>query len=148
VKVLIATDGSEGAVAAAQQGLRLTAPDATVLLLAIAETPPDAGVGFDAGMGGAVADTEVLEVEWEAGRTHAEGAIQRTAQVLGGRQVESRIEPGDPAKAICEVAAEEGVDVVVIGSRGHGRLRRALLGSVSTHVIHHAPCPVLVVRST
>ena len=149
MKVLIATDGSEGAVAAAQQALRLLAPDASVLVLAVVETPADAGVGLDSGFGGTVADPGVVEVEWEAGRTHADDGVRRTVELLGSRAgVESRIEAGDPATAICEVAREEEVDVVVVGSRGHGFFRRALLGSVSSHVLHHAPCPVLVVRSS
>jgi len=149
VKVLIATDGSDGAVAAAQQALRIVAADASVLVLAVAETPAGRDAGLDSGFGGGVADPEVIEVEWQAGRTHAEEALHRTVEGLGSRAgIESRIEGGDPATAICEVAQEAGADVIVIGSRGHGFLRRALLGSVSTHVIHHAPCPVLVVRST
>ena len=149
MKVLIATDGSEGAGAAAQQALRLMAPDASVLVLAVAETPSDTTAGLDSGFGGAVAGPEMVEVEWEAGRTHAEDAVRRTIELLGPRPgLESRIEAGDPARALCDVAREAGADVVVVGSRGHGFLRRALMGSVSSHVLHHAPCPVLVVRST
>ena len=149
VKVLIATDGSEGAVAAAQQALRLMAPDASVLVLAVAETPGGSAAGLDSGFGGGVADPEVIEVEWQAGQTHAEDAVRRTVERLGPRAgIESRIEAGDPATAICEVAREAGADVVVVGSRGHGFLRRAFLGSICSHVVQHAPCPVLVVRST
>jgi nucleotide-binding universal stress UspA family protein len=149
VKVLIATDGSEGAVTAAQQALRLMNPDASVLVLAVVETPADSAAGFDSGFGGSVADPGVLEVEWESGQRRADDAAGRTIEGLGSRAgIESRIEGGDPATAICEVAREVGADVVVVGSRGHGFLRRALLGSVSSHVLHHAPCPVLVVRST
>jgi nucleotide-binding universal stress UspA family protein len=44
------------------------------------------------------------------------------------------------------IAEEQGCDVIVVGSRGHGAIRRALLGSVSTHLVQHAPCPVFVVR--
>jgi nucleotide-binding universal stress UspA family protein len=51
---------------------------------------------------------------------------------------------GDPATKLAE-AAEEGVDLLVLGSRGYGPLARVLLGSVSRNVIRHAPCPVLVV---
>jgi nucleotide-binding universal stress UspA family protein len=53
---------------------------------------------------------------------------------------------GDPAIEICRVAEEGQFDLVVIGSHGSGFLKRVLLGSVSHHVLHHAPCPVLVVR--
>jgi nucleotide-binding universal stress UspA family protein len=54
---------------------------------------------------------------------------------------------GDPAETVCQVAADEKADVVVIGSHGKGWARRAFLGSVSQHIIQHAPCPVLVVRA-
>jgi nucleotide-binding universal stress UspA family protein len=65
---------------------------------------------------------------------------------LGGAHVETSTAHGDPAAVLCERAGELGADVVVVGSRGHGAIRRALLGSVSTYVVHNAPCPVLVVR--
>jgi nucleotide-binding universal stress UspA family protein len=53
---------------------------------------------------------------------------------------------GDPAEAIVKEAEETGADLVVVGTRGHGLVGRALMGSVSTKVLHHAPCDVLVVR--
>ena len=58
--------------------------------------------------------------------------------------VEKRIVAGGPAEAILDEA--QGATLVVVGSRGHGRLAAALLGSVSSRVIEHAPCPVVVVR--
>jgi nucleotide-binding universal stress UspA family protein len=54
---------------------------------------------------------------------------------------------GDTGETVCQVAAEEKADLVVVGSHGKGWARRAFLGSVSQHVIQHAPCPVLVVRA-
>ncbi len=59
---------------------------------------------------------------------------------------ERRVEAGDPADTICRVAEEGAFDLVVIGSRGLSAVRRFLVGSVSDRVVHHAPCPVLVVR--
>jgi universal stress protein A len=47
---------------------------------------------------------------------------------------------------VCKVAADLGVDVIVVGSHGKTGFGRLLLGSVSEHVVRHAPCPVLVVR--
>jgi nucleotide-binding universal stress UspA family protein len=55
---------------------------------------------------------------------------------------------GDPAESIVEAARSEGADVIVVGSHGRGAIGRALIGSVSDQVVRHAPCPVLVVRST
>lgn len=54
---------------------------------------------------------------------------------------------GDPGPAIVEAAAAEHVDLVVVGTRGRNRLERAVLGSVSDHVLRHAHCPVLLVRA-
>jgi nucleotide-binding universal stress UspA family protein len=52
---------------------------------------------------------------------------------------------GHPAQALIDAA--NGADLLVVGSRGHGTFAEALLGSVSQHCVHHAPCPVLIVRS-
>jgi nucleotide-binding universal stress UspA family protein len=53
---------------------------------------------------------------------------------------------GKPAAEIVDLAEELGVGLVVVGSRGLGGVRRALMGSVSDSVVRHAHCPVLVVR--
>lgn len=56
------------------------------------------------------------------------------------------LEKGSPVEVIPEFAATHGSDLIVIGSRGLGTLKGLVMGSVSTHVVHYAPCPVLVVR--
>ena len=54
---------------------------------------------------------------------------------------------GAPGPDLCRLADELSADVVAVGSRGQGAIRRALLGSVSTHVVNNAPCAVMVLRS-
>lgn len=61
-----------------------------------------------------------------------------------GAKARSRVEQGDPGRVICEVAAQDASEPVVIGSHGSGILKRLLIGSTSNYVLHHAPCPVLV----
>ena len=78
-----------------------------------------------------------------ASRSPSGAGRQRSPAVA----IEHRTEIGDPGQTICRVAGELGVDVVVVGSRGRGAVKRALLGSVSGHVVHNAPCPVLVIRA-
>jgi nucleotide-binding universal stress UspA family protein len=53
---------------------------------------------------------------------------------------------GNPADVIVQEAEESGADLIVVGTRGLSAARRAILGSVSTNVVHHATCDVLVVR--
>ena len=63
-----------------------------------------------------------------------------------GRIVETRVVRGRPASALLDEANALQPDLIVIGSRGHGPLATVLVGSVSTEVVDHAPCPVLVAR--
>lgn len=55
-------------------------------------------------------------------------------------------ELGEPRTAIIDFANNNDYDIIVVGSRGLGAVTGLLLGSVSTYVVHHAPCPVLVVH--
>jgi nucleotide-binding universal stress UspA family protein len=51
-----------------------------------------------------------------------------------------------PGEALVQLANEERADLVIMGTRGLGRIRRTILGSVSDYVVHHAHCPVLICR--
>jgi nucleotide-binding universal stress UspA family protein len=63
-----------------------------------------------------------------------------------GVEVSFLVWTGDPGDVIVDAAAAEHADMVLVGSHGRGVVGRFLLGSVSEHVVRHAPCPVLVVR--
>lgn len=65
------------------------------------------------------------------------------AELSGVREVRTKVLDGMPVQAIAEASA--GDDLLVLGSRGFGPMRRVLLGSVSSHLIRHAACPILVV---
>ena len=73
----------------------------------------------------------------------AQGLVVRGRRA--GVNVSFLVWEGEPGPAILEAAASEHADLVVLGTRGRSRVERALLGSVSDHVIRHAPCPVLIV---
>ena len=60
-----------------------------------------------------------------------------------GVDVRARLIEGRPVASL--VGAAKGADLLVVGSRGHGGLAATVLGSVSTGVVHHAPCPIVVV---
>ncbi len=64
-----------------------------------------------------------------------------------GIPVEFLVWEGEPGPSIVEAALSEEADLVLVGSHGRGVLGRLLMGSVSAHVVAHAPCPVLVVRA-
>jgi len=64
-----------------------------------------------------------------------------------GVAVDFLVWEGDPGEAIIDAAQAEGADMIVVGSHGRGAVGRFLIGSVSDHVVRHASCPVLVVRS-
>ena len=82
----------------------------------------------------------------EAAERLVADAAARTA--AGGVEVETHVRAGDPADALIDVAEAQGADVIVVGSKGLASPARFLLGSVPSKVVHHAPCDVLVVRTT
>ena len=86
--------------------------------------------------------------EQEKSRQAAQDAVNRAASRLGDdapASVTVRAVSGMPAQEIINASCD--ADLVVVGSRGGGGFARLLMGSVSTQVVHHAACPVVVVRS-
>jgi nucleotide-binding universal stress UspA family protein len=65
-----------------------------------------------------------------------------------GVSVRTYAREGDPADAILDVAEERGADLIVVGNKGMTGAKRFLLGSVPNKVSHHAPCSVLIIRTT
>jgi nucleotide-binding universal stress UspA family protein len=71
-------------------------------------------------------------------------AIAETCMVDSEVVVRPRVVEGRAAQVL--VGASEGADLLVVGNRGHGGLAEALLGSVGQYCVHHAPCPVVIMR--
>jgi nucleotide-binding universal stress UspA family protein len=118
--------------------------DATFVLVCV--IPPRAAPEDDAGgfEGPLLSPEEAEDLNREA-VVDANAALAATAAVLGPVAVEQRVEEGSAADAICSVAHDLGVDLIVVGSHGKSALKEAFLGSVSRHVLHHCHRPVLVV---
>ncbi len=74
-----------------------------------------------------------------------EAALREVGAADKGLEIERAVVDESPARALLDQA--EGADLLVVGSRGHGRIAGALLGSISQQVAQHAPCPVVIVRS-
>ncbi|MGI9120532.1 MAG: universal stress protein [Acidimicrobiales bacterium] len=164
--ILLASDGSDLAAAAAVRAVALlgTGHDYTLLTVqpppappVIAAGGPDMAIIGGIGTGGLgvapMFDPEAADGQTEVGPPDVHSLLARTAEALAAEvptakvDPDLRTEPGDPASVICQVAADDGFDLIVVGSHGAGFVRRLLMGSVSHHVLHHAPCPVMVVRT-
>ena len=83
-------------------------------------------------------------------RKDAEQVVTESAAKVraAGIEVEGYACPGDPASALIEVAETAKADLLVVGNRGMTSKARFLLGSVPNKVSHHAPCSVLIVKTT
>ena len=94
------------------------------------------------GMGLAVGRRAVLRLG-PAGES-----VRRTDSLAGEEPLEIRykVAQGNAARVLLDAAA--GADLLVVGSRGHGGFAEALLGSIGQHAVHHATCPVVVIRDS
>jgi nucleotide-binding universal stress UspA family protein len=144
--VLLTTDGSDLATAAMARGVALLGRDHRFISLAVvppAFIPAAAVSPMDSHP--TVIDAELEQQIEDEERDDLNADLVKLDEVLEVT-AEHIVETGDPGATICEVAANVDADIVVVGSHGHGLLARVLMGSVSNHVLHHAPCPVLVIR--
>ncbi|MCA2979895.1 MAG: universal stress protein [Myxococcaceae bacterium] len=138
--LLIAVDGSPSSHHAAHQGFGLARQThSKVTLVFVLEPPTVIPVGPLSGY------VTTAPARTEEDLANARLAL-RTLSQEAGVPVDTRVELGAPADALCELAEHLGVDLIVVGARGLGAGSRWLLGSVSDRIVHHAPCPVMVVR--
>jgi nucleotide-binding universal stress UspA family protein len=134
--ILIATDGSDGARAAVAAGAELARDlGGTASVVYVRPAIGELGAPFyQRKLSEQMAEAEAA---LEAARAEAEKA---------GASVETDILEGDAADMVVDVARIRGADVIVVGSRGLGAVTGALLGSVSSAIVHKADRPVLVVK--
>lgn len=85
-----------------------------------------------------------ISVRMKEADTILQQALEAVGEIPG--EVHTEILEGSPAEAILDVANTRKVDLIVMGSRGIGRLKGLLIGSQSQKVVQHAACPVLIVR--
>lgn len=141
-KILIATDGSESAYEAVQLGLDLAAEqDAKAFIVHVTpavDVIPYANFGY-------IAPTLPHEFD-EHDRELLQEAVGLAAEK--GVDVETTLVKGRPADEIVAFADSIDADLIVVGSRGHGAITSALIGSVSRAVLQESRRPVIVVRGT
>ena len=139
-RILLATDGSPSAAKATEEAVRLTRATGWPLTIVTAWHIPVTGFAYD--------PLVVVDDLIDSVRESATQALETAAAAAraAGIEPETKLVEGAPADQICELAATVGATMIVIGSHGWGAVRRLLFGSVSWAVLHHAPCPVLVVR--
>ena len=138
--VLVGTDGSPTATEAVRHAASLARSTGARLtvLAAYGDTPT------------AEADTPV-DLQWQTtGAATAEEAAREAAAMARSAGVDATskvVRSVDPAEAILRVADEEGVDLLVVGSRGMSSPARFLLGNVPNAVSHHANCDVAIIHT-
>ena len=135
-RIVVGVDGSPSSIHALEWAIRQAELTGDVIDAVNAwHFPHDYGMPVGdlpdfAGLGAETLDKAIAEARNATGQAAAE--------------IHPHVVEGNPAQALLDLA--KGADLLVVGSRGHGGFTGALLGSVSQHVVHHAPCPVVVVR--
>jgi nucleotide-binding universal stress UspA family protein len=143
--IVIGTDGSDTASQAVRQAAELAgAVGAKVQLVSAYEPVPAQrlrGERRDA----------PEDLQWTINpREDVDATLEAAAEIVRqiGVAVEVYPRQGDPADAILDVAEEQEADLIVVGNKGMTGARRFLLGSVPNKVSHHAPCSVMIIRTT
>ena len=144
-KILVAIDGSDPAKNAAEYAATSAEKwGADLLLLTVA--PPFSAIYSDTF---GYAAHYSIDYEKTLMSFHA-GVLEKTKNLLKEKHPElditTQIKKGHPARKIVEVSETDDVDLIVIGSRGHGGLTGWFLGSVSNYVVNHCTKPILVVK--
>jgi nucleotide-binding universal stress UspA family protein len=141
-RILLATDGSGEAELATIRAVELAQRTDSELHVVHVGVVPTLLVSYPGTLG---YEGKLYEQIQEQSRELLRKESWRV-KVAGGTVAGSHLRMGKVDLEIVALAKELGADLIVMGCRGHGGIRRAIEGSVSDGVIRHAPCPVLVVR--
>jgi nucleotide-binding universal stress UspA family protein len=142
-RILLATDGSKEAELAARTAVDIaTSTNSELHMVTVARL--EYRSGYDIPESGDFLKRTYEAIEREA-RELLDEQVKKIEQI-GGTIPQVHLGRGRPDRAIVHLADDIGAGLIVMGSRGFGGIRRALMGSVSDSVVRHAHCPVLVVR--
>jgi nucleotide-binding universal stress UspA family protein len=143
--IVVGTDGSETATEAVNQAVDLAkAVGAKVQLVSAYEPVSNQRIREER-------QQAPEDVAWSINpREDVDATLADAADVASeaGVDAERFARQGDPADAILDVAEETKADLIIVGNKGMTGARRFLLGSVPNKVSHHAPCSVLIIRTT
>jgi nucleotide-binding universal stress UspA family protein len=143
--IVVGTDGSDTARKAVEEAIGLAkALGATIELVSAYEPVPNQRLRQEA-------RSAPADLQWMVNpREDVDATLKEACETIqaAGVDVTSYAREGDPADAILDVAEERGADLIVVGNKGMTGAKRFLLGSVPNKVSHHAPCSVLIIRTT
>ena len=143
--IVVGTDGSDTAQKAVDEAVDLAkALGAKLWLVSAYEPVPKARLREEARQ-------TPSDLQWMVNpREEVDSTLSDAADVVRGAgvEVETFAREGDPADAILDVAEERDADLIVVGNKGMTGAKRFLLGSVPNRVSHHAPCSVLIIRTS
>jgi nucleotide-binding universal stress UspA family protein len=143
--IVVGTDGSETAKEAVRQATEMAKGLGADLHLVSAFEPVS-----NQRLRGERSDAP-SDVQWSINpREDVEATLGEAAEAIQGEGVTvgTYAREGDPADAILDVAEERNADLIVVGNKGMTGAKRFLLGSVPNKVSHHAPCSVMIIRTT
>ncbi|XP_076814281.1 universal stress protein YxiE-like [Clavelina lepadiformis] len=147
MKVLFAVDGSEIAEKAFDWYLENVYQDSNFLVIVHGrENPQIPTLNFTEGA--AFPSDEITRIMKESNQK-VDALVDKFSIKCSEKKIKFKValeggKPSKPGETILAVADQEGCEMIVMGSRGLGTIRRTLLGSVSDYVIHHAKIPVIV----
>lgn len=129
---MIALDNSEHSEKAFETGLTLAKPARNDVIILTSCIPPRQNAKNFAKL-----------------KTEAESSFQKYKEICSEKGLKAEtllLEQNDPREALCNAAEQRHIDMLVVGTRGLGAIKRALLGSVSSHLVEYCNCDVVVAK--
>jgi nucleotide-binding universal stress UspA family protein len=152
-RILVPLDGSRRSAQALPYAIEMARRfSADIVLMRVVRPPTSSGSALAGGDSAMAA-----EMVMEQARDREKKSIDRATRYVKGKlqSVENqgikgsfRVVLGDPARSVLNSRRDEGVDLVIMTTRGRGGLRRAIMGSVADEVVRHSRVPILMIRQT